>query len=198
MAYEFQPAKIDQRVQRRIHLLQVVVIFGTDKHAQSQWLSGRCRRHLWHRFQRVLSIQLDGARGFPIARFERARRGAVGGKKRRREITVLDANKIFSALPETRAPLIQAVQLLMKERRDFAAFAVVGLDRFHGSGIRHRQIAEAAKPAEPRSDGLAVELDGGFHADHVAVIKLEMLGDFQVAVAPREFKVGRGLQFGRG
>src|SRR5260370_33081783 len=130
---------------------------------------------------------------FPIASCQRAWRGrgdvaeaAASRQKCRCEVTVFDADEILSTLPKARGPFVQTVQFLRKECGDFPAFAVVRLDRVHPSGVRHRQIAEVAKPGKPRFNRIGVELDGRFRADHVSVIKLEMLADFQMAIAPSE------------
>ena len=80
----------------------------------------------------------------------------------------------------------------MREIRDLPALAVVRRDRFHGSGVRHRQITEAAEPAKPGLNRIAIELDRSFYADHVGMVKVETLHDFQVAVAPREVNISRG------
>ena len=157
-------------MQRRVHLLQVVVIFRTDIDAQRQRLGRRRRGHLWHWFQAVLSIHLDSTRRLPVAGLKSALGRAARGEKCRREITVLNADEVFSTLPEARAPLVQTVQFLVKERRNFAALAVVRRNRFHGRWIRYRQITEAAEPGKSRGDGPAVEFHGGFYADYIGMI----------------------------
>ena len=81
-----------------------------------------------------------------------------------------------------------------EETVDLAALAVVRGNRFHGGRIRHRQIAKAAQPGEARVNGLAVKLCRCFGPDYISVIELEVLGDFEVAIAPTEFRVGRGVQ----
>src|SRR5882757_4049312 len=105
-------------------------------------------------------------RGFPIARLERSGGGAARGEKCHREVAVLNANEIFSTLPQARPPLVQTVQLLVQERRNFAALAVVRLHRFYRRGVCHRQIAEAAEPSKPNSNRPAIELDRSFHTDY--------------------------------
>src|SRR6267154_6789889 len=82
----------------------------------------------------------------------------------------------------------------MRKIRDLPALAVVRLNRFHRRGVRHRQIAEAAEPAKARLNRISVELDGGFYADHVGMVKVEMLGDLQVPVTPREVNIGGGVE----
>ena len=125
-----------------------------------------------------MSSHLGGPRTLPVACFERTRCRAVRGQERRRKIAVLDAHEVFAALPEPRAPFVRPIQLLMHETGDLAAFAVIGRHGFHWRGVGHRQITEPAEPPEPGGHGPAVKFDGGFHADYIGMIKLEMLGNF--------------------
>ena len=134
---KFQPAEINKPVQRRVHLLQVVVVFRTDVDAQGQRLRRGRRGNLGHWLRRVLTIRMHGPPRFPIARLKRAWRGAVCGEKGSSEVTVLNANEILSTLPNAQAPLIEPFQLLVGEIRDLAALAVVRRDRFHRRRIGH-------------------------------------------------------------
>ena len=72
----------------------------------------------------------------------------------------------------------------------FPTLAVENENRFHGDGICHRQIAEAAKPPQSGHDVIAVVGDSRLDVYRVGMVEVKFFGDLQVAVTPRECKVG--------
>src|SRR5206468_11046254 len=130
----------------------------------------------------------------PLSLVQQDGRSSTRRQKRGRKIAVLDADKIISTLPSARGPFVQPIQLFVRQASDLSALAVVNVNGFHRRRVRHRPVAKTAKPADSRGDGLAVQLDGGLHAYNVGMIKLKALRNFEVAVAPRKFRIGRGTQ----
>src|SRR5260370_33013312 len=120
----------------------------------------------------MVSCNSEGTRRLPVARLECARGGATWGQKCGREVTVFNANEIFPALPQARPPLFQPVEFLVGVIRNLSALAVVRGDCFDGSGIRHRQIAEAAEPTKPCPNAIAIEMYGRFSANNVGMFKV--------------------------
>src|ERR1700686_4660617 len=136
---------------------------------------------------------------FPVAGLQRAGSGAVGRKKRGGEVAVFYAGEILAALPDAGAPVVEAFEFFVWEIDDFSVFAVVGGDRFDGSGIGDGEVAESAEPGEAGLEGLAIELGGDVDAHDVTIVEMKMLGDFEVAVAPGKLDVGgRGDGIGVG
>ena len=187
---ELEPSEIHQTLQGRVHFFQVVVIFRPDIDAQPERAGGRSRRNFRQRFGSSLLTDLNRLRSLPVARLERSRRGAARRKKHSRKVSVLDANKVFPTLPQTRAPLVEVFELLVRVVRDFSAFAVVRSHPIDRSRISYRAISKSAEPRKSRIGGVAVPLGGGFHAHEVAVIEVKMFRNFQLAVTPGELHVG--------
>src|SRR6516164_8990245 len=104
---EFQPAEIHKSVQRRINLLEVVVIFRSNVDAQRDWPRRRCRCNARHYFRRLLFPHFYRAPNFPIAGFDLAWCRAIWWQKRRRKVTVFDSSEVFSALPNAVAYFVQ-------------------------------------------------------------------------------------------
>ena len=109
---EFQPAKIHQRVQRRIHLLQVVVILGSHVNAQRQRLLPR-RGHLRHRFlhirrhppERCETLSSTASPAFPAPLRSPA-------EKPPQNSGPPVSSPILAALPDTGRPLFRALEFL--------------------------------------------------------------------------------------
>ena len=141
---EFHPAKIYEAVERRIHVLQLVVIFGTDVHAQCEGLRAGCGSDFWNGFRARLAVDLSRMKIFPVAGLQRAGSGAVRREKRGGEVAVFYAGEIFAALPDSGTPVIEAFEFFVWENGDFSVFAVEGVDGFDGRGIGDGEVAESA------------------------------------------------------
>ncbi len=125
----------------------------------------------------------------PVACFECPRCSPVRRHEHGREIAVFDARPIFSAPPNSAAYFVEVIHLLIRQRVGLSTFAINNVNGFDRPGIRHCQIAESAKPREASGDGLAVVFRDDLRLYDIALVKMKALGDFQVAVAPRETQI---------
>ena len=90
-----------------------------------------------------------------------------------------------------------AIEFFVLEGGNFPVLAVVSDYGLGGSGIGDGEVPKSAKPGEASLDGFAVESGSGVHADDIAAIEVEALGDFEMAITPGKFGVGEGIDGGR-
>ena len=200
---ESPQAKLHQAVERGANGFQAIDALGTDVHPQIlRSRRGDTRRHLRNDLGFGLSIGRSGAvLKRPACQRQRCFRQVSMRRKRRQkchgEIEVFDSDKIErSGNVRVNRGLARPPQILRRQRIQFPGSAVEYL-RLQGRSIGCG-IAKSAGPGQALTQRVSVQSRRGLHIHDIAGIEFQVLGDFEVAVAPREADFRGGVQHGAG